>query len=101
MQETNVTLNPNENVTLKSRVYNWIKYLCTHHNITQVKDIPVMININHVTIKFGISKRHAIRILDTLIEEKYIYRYKIYNKLCIYSITPLDITSDVLVRVRP
>ena len=97
--QDNVMLN--SNVTLKDRVYNWIEYLCTHHNINQVKDIPVMVTTNHVSLKFSISNRQSIRILNTLVEEKRIYRYKIYNKLCIYSLRPLDITHDLFVRVRP
>ena len=99
--QSNVTLNPNEDVTLKTRIYNWIKYLCTSCNLQEVKDIPVMITVTHVTLKFGMSKRQAIRILDSLIEDKLIYKHKIYNKLNIYSISPIDMSHDVLVRIRP
>ena len=94
-----VTLN--SNVTLKDRVYNWIEFLCTNHNISQVKDIPVMVTVNNVSLKFSISDRQSIRILNALVEEKKIYRYKIYNKLTIYSLRPLDLSRDILVRVRP
>lgn len=97
--QNNVMLN--SNVSLKDRVYNWIEYLCSSHKISQVKDIPVMITANHVSLKFSISDRQSIRVLDTLVKEKRIYRYKIYNKLCIYSLRPLDLSRDILVRIRP
>jgi hypothetical protein len=91
----------NQDVTIKTRIYNWIEYLCTHHNFNQVKDIPVMFTRECVTSKFGISTRQAIRHLKSLEEEGKIYRYKIYNNIYIYSIKPLDVTKDLFVRVRP
>lgn len=91
----------NTNVTTKIRVYNWIYYLCTHHNSKELKDIPVIVTRECVTTKFGISMRQAIRILNSLVEENKIYRYKLYNNIYMYSITPQDITHDLFVRVRP
>lgn len=88
------------NKSTKDRIYNWIYYLCTHHNIYQVKDIPVTFTREYVATKFTISIRQVERILKTLKEEGKIYRYKIYNNIYVYSITPQDITRDILVRVR-
>lgn len=90
-----------QDVTMKTRIYNWIEYLCTHHNISQVKDIPVTFTREYVSSKFGISIRQVMRHLKNLEEEGKIYRYKIYNNITIYSLRPLDITKDLFVRVRP
>ena len=90
----------NANVHTKTRVYNWIEYLCTHHNFNQVKYIPVIITRQHVSSKFNISMRQATRILNALVEEKKIYVYKKYNSIFIYSLVPIDINNDIFVRIR-
>jgi hypothetical protein len=101
LNSSNESLNcPVDNVSLKSKVYEWIEYLCTNHKLP-VKTIPVMFTANQVSLKFNVSNRHAIRILDELIEEKKIYKNKLYNKLTIYSLTPISLDRDILVRIRP
>ena len=73
---------------MKDRIYNWIKYLCTNHNSSEFKDIPVIFTRECVTSKFGISSRQVMRHLKSLEEEGKIYRYKIYNNITIYSLRP-------------
>lgn len=90
----------NTNVTMKSRIYNWIHYLCTHHNSKEFKEVPVMFTREYVASKFGISIRQVVRHLKSLEDEKLIYRYKIYNNIYIYSLKPIDMSRDIFVRVR-
>lgn len=93
----------------KDKIYKWIKYLCTHHalkdyevnNTKPFECIPIMLTRECVATKFGISIRQVERHLKSLEEEKLIYRNKVYNNLCIYSLTPIVLTSDLFVRVRP
>ena len=98
-----------QNSDTKTRIYNWIKYLCTHHalkdyeanNTKPFEHIPIMLTRECVATKFGISIRQVERHLKSLEEDKLIYRNKVYNNLCIYSLTPIVLTSDLFVRVRP
>lgn len=93
-------MNNVDSKSTKDRIYDWVYYMCTHHNIPQIKDIPVMFTREYLANRYNISNRQIERILLSLVEEKKLYRYKIYNNIYIYSITPKDITKDVFVRVR-
>ena len=93
-------MDSNNNVSIKTRVYEWIEYLCTHHKLG-VPDIPVMFTRECVSTKFSISVRQTTRVLESLVEEKKIYRNKLYNNIYIYSLKPIKLDRDILVRVRP
>lgn len=83
----------------KTNIYTWIKYMCTNNklNIT----VPVMFALTTIQEKFNISDRQAKRIMKSLEEEGKIYRIKVYNNITLYSISPIDTSGDLFVRVRP
>ena len=104
MNNTNVTNQDNvssKDISNKDKVYTWIKYLCVHHNVPGLKNIPVMVSREYIANKFKLSIRQITRILTSLEEENKIYRHKLYNSVYIYSITPIDASNDMIVRIRP
>ena len=99
MNNTNVT--NQDNVSSKDKVYTWIKYLCVHHNVPGIKNIPVMVSREYIANKFKLSIRQITRILTSLEKENKIYTHKLYNSVYIYSITPIDTSNDMIARIRP
>lgn len=86
------------------RVYKFIEYLCTTCNAYDDKNnklscVPVMITKKDVADKLCLSEKTIERNINMLIRHHNIYRYS-YNNNYIYNLEPLDMSNDILIRIR-
>ncbi len=86
------------------RVYKFIEYLCItckayDDKNNQLSCLPVMLTKKDIANKLCLSEKTVERSITTLIRHRAIYRYN-YNNNYIYSLTPLDMSNDMLIRIR-
>ena len=86
------------------RVYKFINSLCTTCNAYDNKNnklscLPVMLTKKDIADKLCLSEKTVERSIGMLIRHHNIYRYE-YNNSYIYSLQPLDMSNDMLIRIR-
>ena len=84
----------------QQRIYDYIKFLSYGCKLLNPPiGIPVILTKKNIADKLNLNPMTVKRNLEYLIENKHIYIYKI-NTSYIYSLSEIDITKDMFIRLR-
>ena len=82
---------------MEDRIYDYIYRLCRKHNSSEIKVMPVFVNMSALAEKAGVTRKTVNRCIQSLIEKQKLYA-RFIDRHYVLSTEPIP-KGDILVKM--